>query len=108
MVGVRRFRGPEDQWEPRGEVENLGHQEPRDFRDDDAENEREPAIHLGTLLSTFVERPDFNDSRLQDVEESWSDKHGLKSRFHATLSIVPDLLHCLCAYLESGQQSVLN
>lgn len=67
MVGISGFGGMEDQREPSGEVEDLGHQEPGDLGNDDSEDEGEESIGFGALLSAFIQSSHFDDSRLDDV-----------------------------------------
>jgi hypothetical protein len=69
VVGIGGLGGMENQREPSGEVEDLGHQEPGNLGNDDGEYEGEESIGFGSLLSAFIQSSDFNDSRLDDVLE---------------------------------------
>ena len=53
-------------------VEDLSEQEPRNFRNNQRQNPREPTKHFGLLFSRLVQRTLLNHSGLDNVEQSYN------------------------------------
>lgn len=92
-------------------VEDLSEQEPRNFRNNQRQNPREPTKHFGLLFSRLVQRTLLNHPGLDNVEQSYKsvDAALVSGRYQTDRGKEKKKLTRGDEHgLESGQETVLN